>query len=47
MQTNAVSQQELQESEANAKSYAAQIKAKNAEADRIKLDMITARLSPP
>jgi RND family efflux transporter MFP subunit len=47
VQTHAVSEQELQESEANAKSYGAQIMAKKAEADRIRLDLNYCKIIAP
>jgi len=43
----AVSQQELDKSEADAKSFAAQILAKKAEADRIRLDLKYAKIIAP
>ncbi len=47
LETNAVSRQEWEESVANAKSYAAQIQAKKAEADRIRLDLNYAKIIAP
>ncbi len=47
LETNAVSRQEWEESEANAKSYTAQIMAKKAEADRIRLDLNYAKIMAP
>ena len=44
---SAVSQQDLDKSEADAKSFAAQIMAKNAEADRIRLDLKYAKILAP
>ncbi len=44
---NAVSQQDLDKSEADAKSFAAQIMAKKAEADRIRLDLKYAKIIAP
>ena len=44
---NAVSQQDLDKSEADAKSFAAQILAKKAEADRTRLDLKYAKIIAP
>jgi len=44
---NAVSRQDLDKSEADAKSFAAQIMAKKAEADRIRLDLKYAKIIAP
>ena len=44
---NAVSQQDLDKSEADAKSFGAQIMAKKAEADRIRLDLKYAKIIAP
>ncbi len=47
IKTNAVSQQELEKSIADENSYAAQIKAKDADADRVKLDLKYAKIIAP
>jgi RND family efflux transporter MFP subunit len=47
IKTNAVSQQDLDKAEADAKSYGAQIMAKKAQADRIRLDLKYAKILAP
>ncbi len=47
IKSNAVSQQDLDKAEADAKSFGAQIMAKQAEADRIRLDLKYARIMAP
>jgi RND family efflux transporter MFP subunit len=47
IKTNAVSQQELEKSRADRDSYEAQIKAKDADADRVKLDLKYAKIIAP
>jgi len=47
IKTNAVSQQDLDKAEADARSFGAQIMAKNAAADRIRLDLKYAKIIAP